>query len=259
MKNMGILDVFILSVIEGITEFLPISSTGHLILTSKLLGIAETNFVKTFEIVIQLGAIMAVVVLYTKRLLNIKLLKKLFIAFIPTAIIGLTLYPFIKNFLLGNSAITLHALFWGGVALIIIERFLHKKEKSSTVDYEKITYKKAFLIGSFQCLSIIPGMSRAAATIIGGLSVGIDRATATEFSFLLAVPTMLAASALDIYKSRQYISQSGTLTLFVGTVLSFIFAMIAIKFLVNFVKKHNFTVFGIYRIVLAVLFWIFVM
>lgn len=256
---MGILDVFILSVIEGITEFLPISSTGHLILTSKLLGITETSFVKTFEIVIQLGAIMAVVVLYTKRFLNIKLLKKLVVAFFPTAIVGLTLYPFIKNFLLGNSVVTLNALFWGGLALIVIEWFLRNKEAGSGVDYEKITYKKAFLIGSFQCLSVIPGMSRAAATIIGGLSVGIDRATATEFSFLLAVPTMLAASFLDIYKSRQYISQSGTLTLFIGTVFSFVFAMIAIKFLVNFVKKHNFTVFGVYRIILAILFWIFVM
>jgi len=256
---MEILHIFTLSVVEGLTEFLPISSTGHLILTSKLLGIGDSNFVKTFEIVIQLGAIMAVVVLYTKRFLNIKLLKKLFVAFIPTAIVGLTLYPFIKNFLLGNSVVTLNALFWGGVALVIIERLLQKRELGGPVDYEKVTYKKAFLIGSFQCLSIIPGMSRAAATIIGGLSTGINRATATEFSFLLAVPTMMAASALDIYKSRQYISQSGTLTLFIGTVFSFIFAMIAIKFLVNYVKKHNFIVFGVYRIILAILFWLFVM
>ena len=131
---MEILHIFTLSVVEGLTEFLPISSTGHLILTSKLLGIGDSNFVKTFEIVIQLGAIMAVVVLYTKRFLSIKLLKKLFVAFIPTAIVGLTLYPFIKNFLLGNSVVTLNALFWGGVALVIIERLLQKRELGGPVD-----------------------------------------------------------------------------------------------------------------------------
>ena len=259
---MGFLHVLILSVIEGLTEFLPISSTGHLILAGKLLGIAETNFVKTFEIVIQLGAIMAVVVLYFRKFFNIKLLKKLIVAFIPTGVVGFTLYPVVKNFLLGNSTVTLNALFWGGAALILIEFILKKKNKGNEtdtkVDYEKISYKKAFLIGCFQCLSIIPGMSRAASTIIGGLVGGLNRSTATEFSFLLAVPTMVAASALDIYKSREFISGSGSLTLFVGTVLSFIFAMFAIKFLISFVKKHNFTPFGIYRIVLAGLFWIFV-
>lgn len=262
LNFMSFLHVFILSIIEGLTEFLPISSTGHLILASKLLGITETNFVKTFEIVIQLGAILAVVVLYTRRFLDIKLIKKLIIAFIPTGIIGLLLYPFIKNFLLGNSLVTLNALFWGGIALILIEYILKKKNKGSMVDnkidYGKITYKKAFLIGCFQCLSVIPGMSRAASTIIGGLTTGLNRHTATEFSFLLAVPTMFAASALDIYESRQYITKSGTLTLIVGTALSFVFAMLAIKFLISFVKKHNFSVFGIYRIILAALFWIFV-
>jgi len=259
---MSLIHVFILSVIEGLTEFLPISSTGHLILASKLLDIAETDFVKTFEIVIQLGAIMAVVVLYLRRFFDIKLIKKLIIAFIPTGIVGLLLYPFIKNFLLGSSLVTLNALFWGGIALIVIEYIFKKKNAAHEIDnkinYEKITYKKAFLIGCFQCLSVVPGMSRAASTIIGGLTTGLNRPTATEFSFLLAVPTMVAASALDIYESRQYITQSGTLTLIVGTALSFVFAMLAIKFLISFVKKHNFTVFGIYRIILAALFWIFV-
>lgn len=259
---MGFLHVLILSIIEGLTEFLPISSTGHLILAGKLLGIAETNFVKTFEIVIQLGAIMAVVVLYFRKFFNIKLLKKLIVAFIPTGIVGLLLYPIIKNFLLGNSVVTLNALFWGGIALILIELILKKKNKGSNpdnnIDYDKISYKKAFAIGCFQCLSVIPGMSRAASTIIGGLVTGLNRSTATEFSFLLAVPTMIVASGYDIYKSREFISQSGGLTLFVGTVLSFVFAMLAIKFLIGFVKKHNFTVFGVYRIILAALFWIFV-
>ncbi|KKR70026.1 MAG: Undecaprenyl-diphosphatase [Candidatus Woesebacteria bacterium GW2011_GWA2_40_7b] len=222
---MNLIHVFLLSLTEGLTEFLPISSTGHMILMSKLLGITETNFVKTFEIVIQLGAIMAVVVLYFKRLVTgSDLVKKLFVAFIPTAIVGFTLYPLIKEVLLGSSAITLNALFWGGIAIIFVEKILKK----------------------------------SAATIVGGLLTGLNRKTATEFSFLLAVPTMFAATGLDIYKSRHMITQGGFLTLFMGTIFSFFFAMLAIKFLINYVKKHNLTAFGIYRIVLAVLFWLFV-
>lgn len=259
---MNLLHVLILSIVEGLTEFLPISSTGHLILASKLLNIEPTNFAKTFEIVIQLGAILAVVVLYFKKFFDIKIIKKLIVAFIPTGIVGVFLYPFIKNYLLGSSLVTLNALFWGGVALIIIEIII-KKVKSEgqeikEINLEKIGYRQAFLIGCFQCLSMIPGMSRAAATIIGGLSVKLDRSTATEFSFLLAVPTMIAASGYDLYKSLEFISQTDSFTLIAGTILAFIFAMIAIKFLIGYVKKHDFKIFGIYRIVLAILFWIFV-
>lgn len=255
---MNFLHVFILSVVEGITEFLPISSTGHLILVSKLLGIATTDFSKTFEIVIQLGAIMAVVVLYSRKLLTSwDLIKKLVVAFIPTAIVGFTLYPLIKNVLLGSSAITLNALFWGGIALIGVEWFL-KRKKSEAENPSEISYKQALIVGTFQSLSVIPGVSRAAATIVGGLLTGLDRQTATEFSFLLAIPTMFAASTLDIYRSRHLIAQSGFLTLFAGTVLSFFFAMIAVKFLIGYVKKHDFTAFGIYRIALSILFWVFV-
>lgn len=256
---MSLLDTLILSIVEGLTEFLPISSTGHLILTSKLLGIVTTNFTETFNIVIQLGAILAVVVLYTKKFLNVKTIKKLIVAFIPTGIVGMLLYPIIKGFLLGSSWVTLNALFWGGIALIIIEMIIKKsKSKEQESKLEDISYKQAFLIGCFQCLSIIPGMSRAAATIIGGLTVKLNRSVATEFSFLLAVPTMIAASGYDLYKSREFIAQGGYLTLIVGTTLSFIFAMIAIKFLIGYVKKHDFKAFGIYRIILAVLFYIFV-
>lgn len=255
---MNFLDVLALSIIEGLTEFLPISSTGHLILASKILRIGETPFLKTFEIVIQLGAIMAVVVLYMKKFLSsINLIKKIIVAFIPTAVVGFIFYPIIKNFLLGSSTVTLNALFWGGVALIGVEWFL-KHRKKGTQGPSEITYRQALLVGTFQSFSVIPGVSRAAATIVGGLVTGLDRPTATEFSFLLAVPTMLAASVLDIYKSREFISQTGSLTLFVGTVLSFIFAMLSIKFLINFVKKHDFRWFGIYRIALSALFWFFV-
>ena len=255
---MSLIHAFILSIVEGFTEFLPISSTGHLILASKLLDITETNFVKTFEIVIQLGAIMAIVVLYFKKFLSSwNLIKKLVTAFIPTAAVGFVLYPFIKNVLLGSSSVTLNALFWGGIALIGVEWFL-KRKKTKVQKSSEITYNQALIIGTFQSLSIIPGISRAAATIIGGLLTGLDRETATEFSFLLAVPTMFAATGYDIYKSRNMISQGGFLTLFVGTVLSFFFAVLAVKFLINYVKKHNFTSFGIYRILLAIAFWVFV-
>ena len=212
---MNFLHVLILSIVEGLTEFLPISSTGHLILTSKLLDIQPTSFVKTFEIVIQLGAIMAIVVLYFKKLVtSLDLLKKLFVAFLPTVVIGFVLYPFIKSFLLGSSSVTLWALFLGGIVLILLEKFLPNLHIPHS-DLREPTYKQAFLIGIFQSFSIIPGVSRAAATIMGGLLTGLNREMAVEFSFLLAVPTMFAATIFDIYKSRQTITTGGSITLFV--------------------------------------------
>lgn len=255
---MNIFQTIILSIVEGLTEFLPISSTGHLILASQLMHIAETDFVKTFEIVIQLGAILAVVVLYFKKIISSwNLIKKLITAFIPTAAVGFVLYPFIKNVLLGSSAVTLNALFWGGIALVGVEWFLRRKKVEAKTE-SQVTFRQALIIGTFQSLSVIPGVSRAAATIVGGLLTGLDRETATEFSFMLAIPTMFAASALDIYKSRSVIMSGGIGTLALGTFLSFVFALLAVKFLIGFVKKHDFTAFGIYRIVLSALFWFFV-
>lgn len=199
---------------------------------------------------------MAVVVLYFKKLLtSFNLIKKLVVAFIPTAIVGFTLYPLIKNVLLGSSAITLNALFWGGIALIGVEWFL-KRKKAEAKSQSEITYRQALLIGTFQSLSVIPGVSRAAATIVGGLLTGLDRVTATEFSFLLAIPTMFAATALDIYKSRGVLASGNLMTLATGTALSFVFALLAVKFLIGYVKKHDFTAFGIYRIILSALFWL---
>ena len=159
---------------------------------------------------------------------------------------------------MGSSNITLNALFWGGVVIIAVEWYLKKYRKEQSTKSIEPTYKQSFIIGVFQSLSVVPGVSRAAATIIGGLLTGLDRESATEFSFLLAVPTMFAATALDIYKSRAMIVQGGVITLFVGTVLSFLFAIFAVKFLVNYIKKHDFTAFGVYRIALAILFWVFV-
>ncbi len=214
------------------------------------MGLLENNFVKTFEIVIQSGAILAVVVLYFNKLVrNVNLIKKLIVAFIPTALVGFILYPFIKGFLLGSSSVTLWALFLGGIVLILFRK--ENKEK------KEISYKDALIIGTFQSLSVIPGVSRAAATIIGGLSTGLSRVQAVEFSFLLAIPTMFVATGYDLYKSASLFSSQNYLTLGVGFVLSFVFALIAVKFLINFVKKNDFTYFGVYRIVLALLFWLF--
>ena len=249
---MSLVHVFILSIVEGITEFLPISSTGHLILASRLLDISTSDFTKTFEIAIQLGAIMAVLVLYFKKFFqSFDLYKKLFVAFLPTAIVGFFLYPFIKEYLLGSSQVVVWSLFLGGIAIILFEKYYKPTVHRSptTVHY--------LIIGLFQSLSVIPGVSRAAATIIGGLLTGLKRETATEFSFLLAVPTMMAASALDIYRSRSILMSGNLSMLLIGTLLSFIFALIAVKFLIGYVKKHNFIAFGVYRIVLAFLFWMF--
>lgn len=248
---MNLLHVLILSIVEGITEFLPISSTGHLILTSKLLSITPTDFTKTFEIAIQLGAILSVVFLYRKRFLSgFDIYKKLVVAFIPSALVGFSLYPFIKDFLLESSQVTLLSLFIGGLVLIFY--------KGTDNGMEIVGYKEAFKIGVFQSLSVIPGVSRAAATILGGIFSGLSRKASAEFSFLLAVPTMIGATALDIYRSQDVLSASNIGTLGLGMALSFIFAAASIKFLVDFVKKHDFAVFGVYRIILAVLFYFFV-
>ncbi len=248
---MDFIHVLVLSAVEGLTEFLPISSTGHLILVSRILNLESGDFLKTFEIAIQLGAILAVVVLYFRKFVtDIDLYRKLFFAFIPTAVVGFFLYPFIKGFLLGSSTVTLISLFLGGLVLIFFKR--------ENVESKKLGYKEAFLVGAFQSVSVIPGVSRAAATIIGGLLTGLDRKTATEFSFLLAVPTMFAATALDIYKSPAVLNSSNILTLLTGAFFSFVFAMLAVRFLINYVKNHDFKVFGVYRILLALAFWLFV-
>jgi len=252
---MDLLQALLLSVVEGITEFLPISSTGHLVLASELLRIPQTDFVKSFEVIIQLGAILAVVVLYAKTLLtNRGLWPKLAVAFVPTAIIGFTLYKLIKEMLLGNTQVTLWALFIGGIILIVWEKFY--KEKPHHLDkIEKLSYKKAFLVGVFQSLSVIPGVSRAGATIIGGLSVGLTRRAAVEMSFLLAIPTMVAATGLDLIKSNFSFSGNEWLVLSVGFVGAFITALFAVKYFIKYVAHHTFVAFGIYRIVLALFFW----
>ncbi len=250
---MNAFDALILGIVEGVSEFLPISSTGHLVLASRFLGISQTEFVKTFEIAIQLGAIGSVLVLYWKKfLLDPGVLKRVCAAFLPTAVIGFALYKFIKNFLLGNSNIVIWSLFLGGLFLIIFE-LLHREKKDAISDISSISYKQAVLIGVFQSIAVIPGVSRSAATIIGGLALGLRRGVIVEFSFLLAVPTMLAATLLDLYKSAGTFTQDQFILLGIGFVTSFIVAIMAIKFLINFIKGHSFISFGIYRIAAAVL------
>lgn len=256
---MDFLQTIILSIVEGLTEFLPISSTGHLILAAEVLNIPQTDFVKSFEIIIQLGAILAVVFLYWKKVItNTRLWPKLAVAFLPTGIIGLLFYKLIKGFLLGNQSIVLLALFIGGALLIILEK-VYKEQKHHISNIDQISSKQAFLIGLCQSVSIIPGVSRAAATIIGGMFLGLKRTTAVEFSFLLAIPTMAAATGLDLIESNFSFTTNEYILLAVGLLGSFITALFAVKFLLKFVQTHTFIPFGIYRILLALLFWIFVL
>ncbi len=255
---MTILDVLILGIVEGITEFLPISSTGHLILASDLLHIVETDFVKTFIIVIQLGAILAAAVLYWRRLLlDPRTLAITIVAFIPTGIIGFVLYKVIKGFL-GNPAIVVWSLLIGGVLLLVIEWFLRDR-RPSIHEVRDISYAHAAVIGTCQALSMIPGVSRSAATIMTGLLLGVERRAIVEFSFILAIPTMVAASAYEIYKSHGQMTMSQFDLLAVGFVVAFILAILAIKFLLRFVQTHTFNAFGIYRIIAAIAFWLVVL
>lgn len=255
---MDILHTIILSIVEGISEFLPISSTGHLILASDILKVPQTDFVKSFEIIIQLGAILAVVVLYWKRLLtNKNVFLKVSAAFVPTAIIGFVLYKIIKTFLLGNTAVTLWALLLGGIVLILIEK-LYKEQPHHIDDITKLSYKNAVIIGLVQALSVVPGVSRSGATIVGGLFMGLKRKAAVEFSFLLAIPTMAAATGLDLVKENFSFTGPEWSVLIVGFIGAFITAFFAVKFFLKFVEKHTFIGFGIYRIIVAILFWFFI-
>ena len=254
---MNTFHAFIFGIVEGLTEFLPISSTGHLILTEKLMGLVHNDFIGSFEIAIQLGAILAVVCLYWKKLvLDWEIMKRIAVAFIPTAILGLAFYKIIKKVLLGSENVVLWSLLVGGIIIIVFE-MLHKERDSDIEEIKDLSFRKSFMIGVFQSFAMIPGVSRSAATIIGGLSLGLKRRTIVEFSFLLAVPTMAAATALDLIKSATSFTVTQLDLLAVGFVVSFFVAMVAIKFLLHFVKNHNFIVFGIYRIMIAGLFLIF--
>jgi len=249
------IDAIVLGIVEGLSEFLPISSTGHLILTSALLKLKQSEAHKVFEVTIQSGAILAVVYIYRKQLASRReLMKKVCFAFLHTGALGYLLYKVVKSFF--QPSLVSYTLIAGGIAFIVIERWI-KNRPASVASLEDMSYRQAFTIGLIQSISMVPGVSRSGATIMGGLLVGMDRKDATEFSFLLAMPTMLAATVYDVYKNYTVFNMGDWQNILVGFITSFIFAVIGIKALLKFVTSHTFIPFGIYRIIVGVLFLVF--
>ncbi len=248
---MSLLQTIIIAIVEGLTEFLPVSSTGHMIITQKVLNVPSSDFVKLFTIVIQFGAILSVIVLYWKRFLqSMDFYKTLLIAFLPAAVIGFLLNDYI-DMLLESALVVAISLVLGGILMLFVDNWFSKEDKDQT-----ITPKKALFIGFVQCISMIPGVSRSMATIVGGMSQKLNRKTAAEFSFFLAVPTMFAASAYKLLKFIKEPNGLSTLadnigTLIIGNVIALIVALLAIKFFIGFVTKHGFKLFGYYRIVVG--------
>lgn len=247
------LHALVLGIVEGLTEFLPVSSTAHLILVSHFLGLETSEFLKSFEIIIQLGAILAVLAIYGRTLVQSReLWGKIIAAFVPTAVIGLVFYNVIKTYLLASLGLVTWVLGLGGLALILFEAwYRHRIAGESSL--EQITYRQAVLIGCAQSLAIVPGVSRAAATILGGLALGLPRRTIVEFSFLLALPTVAAATGLDLIKNVGAFSLDQFGALAIGFLSSFLVAYLAIKYFLRYIQQHDFTSFGIYRVALALL------
>ena len=250
---MSYFQTIILAIIEGLTEFLPVSSTGHMIIASSVMGIASDPFVKLFTIAIQLGAIMAVVVLYFKRFFKtLDFYYKLAVAFLPAAVFGLLLSDLIDDLL--ESPLTVGiTLFIGGVILLFVDKWFNKP---TVHEEENVSYLTALKIGFFQCIAMIPGTSRSAATIIGGMSQKLDRKVAAEFSFFLAVPTMFAATGKklwDFYRAGNTITHQEINLLILGNVVAFVVALIAIKGFIDYLTKHGFKIFGWYRIIIGLI------
>lgn len=266
---MSLLDTIIIAIVEGLTEFLPVSSTGHMIITQNLLGIESTEFVKAFTFIIQFGAILSVVVLYWKRFFKLNktaipddasALKrflhkydfywKLFVAFIPAAVLGLLFNDLIDE-MLESVTVVATTLILGGIFMLFCDKIFNKGSENT-----ELNEKRAFWIGMFQCISMIPGVSRSMATIVGGMSQKLTRKAAAEFSFFLAVPTMFAATVFKMMKifmepnGMEILSENLT-TLIVGNIVAFIVAMLAIKFFISFVTKYGFKAFGWYRIIVG--------
>lgn len=264
---MDILDSIIIAIVEGLTEFLPVSSTGHMIIAQNLLGVESTNYVKAFTFIIQFGAILSVVWLYWKRFFQLNntpaprdagLIKrflhkydfywKLFIAFIPAAVLGLLFSDAIDE-MLEKVWVVAVMLVIGGIFMLFCDKLFNKGSENT-----KLTEKRALMVGLFQCISMIPGVSRSMATIVGGMAQKMTRKAAAEFSFFLAVPTMLGAT---VYKGYKLIKEDPSIisdnldTLIIGNVVAFIVALLAIKFFINFVSKHGFQAFGWYRIIVG--------
>jgi undecaprenyl-diphosphatase len=248
---MNYFEAIILAIVEGITEFLPISSTGHMIIAGEVLGLEVNDFVKTFEVVIQFGAILSVLVLYWRRFLqSFDFYLKLAVSVIPALVIGFFLNDYI-DMLLEKVEVVAIALVLGGILMLFVDKWFAKTDEDQTV-----TYKKGFLIGLAQCVAMIPGVSRSMASIVGGMAQKLNRKTAAEFSFFLAVPTMLAASGYKLLKlimepGGVELLQSNLGVLIVGNIVAFIVAMLAIKGFIAFLTKYGFKAFGWYRIVVG--------
>lgn len=269
MNDLNLLETIIIAIVEGLTEFLPVSSTGHMIITQNLLGVESTEFVKAFTFIIQFGAILSVVVLYWKRFFQLNhtpapegasSLKrflhkydfywKLFVAFIPAAVLGL-LFSDMIDAMLESVTVVAITLILGGIFMLFCDKIFNKGSENT-----RLTEKRAFWIGMFQCISMIPGVSRSMATIVGGMAQKLTRKAAAEFSFFLAVPTMFAATCFKMLKiflepDGMQILKDNLGTLIIGNVVAFIVAMLAIKFFISFVTKYGFKAFGWYRIIVG--------
>lgn len=262
---MTIIQSIIFGIIEGITEFLPISSTAHLDLTRAILSLPASDFQKTFEIGIQSGAILAVLLIYGKKLFSSwKYFRNVALAFIPTGIIGFLLYKIVKTFLLGNEFLALAMLFLGGIVIVIFEKNqkqenLEQKKPSikesapSDRNIEELTKRELIILGIAQALAVVPGVSRSGAVIIAGRILKIPKITIVEFSFVLAIPTIISATLYDLYKTNFSFSGSEGTLFGVGFLVSFITAFIVVKWLLSYIRRHSFAIFGWYRIIFALI------
>jgi undecaprenyl-diphosphatase len=245
---MTLVQAIFLGIIEGLTEFLPVSSTAHLMIVSRWWGIIANDYLKSFEIAIQAGAMLAVIFFFFKKIIfEPMLFRNIIIGFIPAALVGFFVYPLVR-WLLGYAEAALIVLFAGGVFIIFFEKFFKPKDC-------QLTPQRALLIGLCQCFSFIPGVSRSLATIVGGLAVGLSRQAAVEFSFLLAIPTIAAAVLLDVYRNISVFRSDNWGLLAIGFITAFISALASLRFFIGLVKRKNLMVFGWYRVAAAAIFW----
>lgn len=256
---MNFLESIILGVVEGITEFLPISSTLHLDISRLLLKIPATDFVKSFEIIIQFGAILSVVYLYRAKIFSsVTYFKKILIAFIPTGIVGFVLYKTIKYFFLGNTLLSATVLILGGLIILFFEmRQKNTIDDSSTRTIETLSTKELIILGFAQALAVVPGVSRSGAVIISGRALNLPKGLITEFSFLLAIPTMFSATLYDLYKTGANFESNDWVILLIGFIVSFVVALFVVKWLIEYIKNNSFTIFGWYRIITGILILVF--
>ena len=247
---MSLLQALFLAVVEGLTEFLPVSSTGHMIIVSHFFGIEDQGFVKAYTVIVQLGAILAVVWLYRQKFLSVsaKFYTMLLAACVPAGILGLLFEKAIDR-ALGSVHVVIATLFVGGVVLYFIEQLAKPKQK---LKLEQLSVKDSVKVGLFQAIALLPGISRSGATIVGGILNGFTRAEAAQFSFLISVPIMFGATALKAYKSREFLVGDNLQILLLGLVVAFVVALVVIKGFIHYLQKHSLKAFGVYRIVLAV-------